>query len=308
VIKHLVFALSSLVLLFEVGVFAYREFAPEWKSYQQVYYQKLATKVGNPELAHTSLGVKQIWNTELDRPDRCMTCHGGIDNPKFMDEPQPYKTHPRFAEKDYISKHPFEKFGCTICHEGDGQALTVERTHGVVEKLDRQLLTGPYTQVTCTKCHYDLYADEIVWPEAKDLMLGKRLARELGCGACHTIRQLGTNATLAPDLSSMGSKTELAFYLVHDFQQIQSRDHTTRAWEWEHFKDPQKIVPGNPSAADPKDRTPPTIMPNWGLSDEEATALTVFVLSLRDPKVENIPRSYLPKIPDHNKFLQYRPF
>ncbi len=47
-------------------------------------------------------------------------------------------------------------------------------------------------------------------------------------------------------------------------------------------------------------------MPDWDLTDEEATALTVFVLSLRDPQVENIPRKYLPKVDSHDGFMQYR--
>ncbi len=305
-VKHVLFAVFALITLVELAVFAYRQMTPEWKGYQKEYYAKLADKIGTPEVAHSPLAVKQIWNSQLNRADRCITCHGGIDNPTFAGEAQPYTVHSNFDKQGFISKHPFEKFGCTICHEGDGQAVTVEKTHGIVHHLDRQLLTGPYVQASCTKCHYELYSDKIDWPEAPVLMKGKRLADELGCVACHAIRQLGSTSVLAPEISSMGSKTELAFYLVHDYSKIESPEHTTRAWEFEHFKDPQKIVPGNPNAENPKDRTSPTIMPNWELTDEEATALTVFVLSLRDPKVENIPRSYLPALTSHDGFLQYR--
>lgn len=305
-LKHVLFAVFSVLTLFLLGMFAYREETAEWKSYQAKYYEKLAKVTGAPQVAKTPLKVAQIWNKSLNRADRCITCHAGIDNPAFENEPQPYKTHPNFKNQGYISKHSFEKFGCTICHEGDGQAVKVSKTHGVVHHLDRQLLTGSYVQASCTKCHYELYSEELYWPEAKTLMEGKQLAYDLGCGVCHAIRQFGTNATLAPELSSMGSKTELSFFLVHDFSHVQSHDHITRVWEWEHFKDPQKIVPGTPDAKDPKERTPPTIMPNWGLTDDEATALTVFVLSLRDPKVENIPREYLPKVEIHKDFLQYR--
>ncbi len=304
--KHFFFALTSVVVFVELGIFAYKDANPEWKNYQKVYYQKLAEKLNDPDMAHSPLSVKQVWDKDLNRIDRCTTCHGGIDNPKFENEPQPYKTHPSFAKSGYISKHPFEKFGCTVCHEGDGQALTVEKTHGAVKHLDRQLLTGPYVQTACTKCHYELYSPEVYWPETKELMRGKQLVSELGCGACHTIKQLGSNATLAPELSSMGSKTELAFYLVHDFSRVESKDRLTRVWEFEHFKDPRKIVPGTMDAPNPRDRTPPTIMPNWGLSDDEATALTVFVMSLRDSNVERIPRGYLPKLISHEGYSQYR--
>ena len=63
-------------------------------------------------------------------------------------------------------------------------------------------------------------------------------------------------------------------------------------WEWEHFKNPIKVSPGNPEF-----NVPPTIMPNFGLTDEETTALTTFVSSLRDPKIENMPMHYLPEKP-----------
>lgn len=303
-LKHLLFAVFSFLTLFLLAVFVYRDVAAEWKSYQATYYEKLSRAVNDPEIAKTPLRVNQIWSKGLDRADRCMTCHLGVGNPAFENEPQPYKTHPNLM--GYMSKHPFEKVGCTVCHEGDGQAVTVEKTHGVVHHLDRQMRTTPYVQASCSKCHYELFSEELYWPETPELMEGVRLARELGCGACHTIRQLGSVATLAPELSGIGSKTELAFYLVHDFSKVESEGHTMRAWEWEHFKDPQKIVPGTMDAADPKDRVPPTIMPNWGLSDSEATALTVFVMSLRDSKIEAIPRHFLPKAPGHDPFLQYR--
>lgn len=305
-VRYILFGFLSLLILFQLGMFAYREETAEWKSYQKAYYEKLANVVGRPEIAKTPLKVQQIWNGSLNRTDRCTTCHGGIDNPAFENEPQPFKTHPNFKDQGYISKHAFEKFGCTVCHEGDGQAVTVKKTHGVVKHLDRQLLTGPYVQAACTKCHYELLSEGVYWPEAKALMEGKQLAYDLGCGACHAIKQFGTNATLAPDLSSFGSRTELAFTLVHDFSNVESDAHITRVWEWEHFKDPQKIVPGTPDAPNPKERTPPTIMPNWGLTDDEATALTVFTLSLRDPQVERIPREYFPRIDSHGGFLQYR--
>ncbi len=303
-IKHFLFALFSFLVVIFLAVFVYRDVAAEWKGYQSAYYQKLAEIMKDPKLANTPLQINQVWSEGLRRTDRCTTCHLGVSNPAFKDAPQPYKTHPNLT--GYMSKHPFEKVGCTICHEGDGQAVTVEKTHGIVHHLDRQLRTAPYVQASCSKCHYELYSEQLYWPETPQLMQGIALARELGCGACHTISQLGVTATLAPELSSIGSKTELAFYLVHDFSKVESDEHTMQAWEWEHFKDPKKIVPGTMDAADPKDRVPPTIMPNWGLSDDEATALTVFVMSLRDPKVEAIPRPFLPKAAGHDPFLQYR--
>ncbi len=296
-LKDILFGLASLVLLLLFGFAVWWDEQPEWKVYQQTYYRMLAERTGNPKMKARPIRLQQIWNRDLDRADRCLTCHLGIANPKFADAPQPYRAHPHLA--GYMQKHPFDRFGCTVCHEGDPRATAYERTHGFVKHLDRQLLAGPYVETACTKCHWHLLAKNVEAPETPHLMRGKQLVAELGCGACHAISQMGATSTLAPDLSDLGSKTELAFFLVHDFTYVKG-PHTKQAWEWEHFKDPLKIMPGNPGL-----KVPPTSMPNFGLTDQEATDLTVLVMSLRNPRVEQIPMSYFPVIKDHDGYTQY---
>ena len=39
-----------------------------------------------------------------------MTCHLGVDDPRFADAAQPFKSHPQLA-----GNHPYRDFGCTIC-------------------------------------------------------------------------------------------------------------------------------------------------------------------------------------------------
>jgi len=297
--KDLLFVLSSLTLLCLLGFVVYQEEKPEWESYQRQFYQLQVKKTADPKMAGVPLGIKQIWNQELGRADRCITCHMGIDKASFVDAPQPLKTHPEL--NGFMKKHPFDKFGCTICHDGDGRATRFDRTHRVVEHLERQPLAGPYVQASCTRCHLELHAPGVEFAETPELNLGKRLTLELGCGGCHTIRQLGTTGTVAPELSSFGSRTELAFYLLHDFTYRNLEgEHSMHNWEFEHFKDPQKIMPGNPA-----ENLPTTIMPNYGLTDEESQALTVFVMSLKDRKAEHIPFNYMPKIKNHDEFSQY---
>jgi hypothetical protein len=123
------------------------------------------------------------------------------------------------------------------------------------------------------------------------------------CGACHAVKQYGWTAVAAPELSGIGSRTELSFYLVHDFQYVESEVHTKAQWEFEHFVDPQKITPGkkqiNPDTGQ-EEWIGRTIMPNFvaihKLTDEQTWMLTAWVMSLRDPKVEKIPMAYLPPI------------
>ena len=289
--KHITFAILAGTLFILFGFTLWREENPEWKKYQVVYYQKLAEKTGRPELANTPLKIQQIWRESLDRTDRCTTCHLGIDKENFIDEPQPYTAHPDLAF--YQKNHPFEKFGCTICHEGDGRATVYYRTHGAVEHLERQLLKDEYVQTSCTKCHSEVYILEGSFPAAPAQIEGKRLVGEKACGACHTIRQLGTSGTIGPELSAFGSKTELAFNLTHDFHYVTKariyEEHIMADWVIEHFLDPQRIVPGNPIL-----NIPPTVMPNLGFSEEEAKVLTIFVMGLKDLEVEKIPSEYLP--------------
>jgi hypothetical protein len=298
-LKDLLFVASCVAILGLLGFSVYKEETPEWAKFQREFYQLQAKKLDDPKMAGLPLGIKQTWNNDLGRADRCTTCHMGIDKPSFATEPQPLKVHPDLD--GFMKKHPFDKFGCTVCHDGDGRATTVERTHGVVEHLERQPLSGAFIQASCTRCHQELYSPHVQFAETPVLNLGKQLALELGCGGCHTIRQLGTTGSLAPELSVFGSQTELSFKLLHDFTYRNlDGEHSMRNWEFEHFKDPQKVMPGNPA-----EDLPPTIMPNYGLNDAEAQALTVFVLSLKDRKTEAIPFSYMPKIVDHREFSQY---
>ena len=298
--KDLLFVLCSLAILGLLGFSVYQEETPEWAKYQRQFYQLQAKNLGDPKMASLPLEIKQTWNQELGRADRCTTCHMGIDKPSFADAPQPLKTHPDLG--GYMKKHPFDKFGCTICHDGDGRATRFERTHRVVEHLERQPLSGPYAQASCARCHLELHAAGVEFSETPELNLGKRLVLELGCGGCHTIRQMGTSSSVAPELSGFGSQTELAFKLLHDFTYRNLKgEHSMRNWEFEHFKDPQKIMPGNTAQ-----NIPTTSMPNYGLTDEEARSLTVFVMSLKDRKAERIPFNYMPKLKDHDEFVQYR--
>jgi cytochrome c2 len=300
--KNMLFGVLSLTLLGLLGFVVYTQENPEWKSYQRQYFQLLAQKAGDPKLANTPVKLVQTWLPDLNRIDRCMNCHMGASNPAFADQPQPFKSHP-FLD-GYMKKHPFETFGCTVCHDGDGQATVAEKTHGIVHHLDRQLATGVMVQAACTRCHTDMHEPGVEYAEAPAIMWGKKFTTEVAmikCGACHAIRQYGTTAVIAPELSGIGSRTELSFYLVHDFQHVESPTHTKAQWEFEHFLDPQKITPGTKQInkeTGQEEVVGRTIMPNFvkmhQLTDEQTWMLTAWVMSLRDPKIEKTPMAYAP--------------
>ncbi len=282
--RKVIVVVMIIIILLLVEI-ARRENTQEWMKYQKEYFVQLSDKLDDPSFLKKSPKIEQFWLPKLSTTDRCVTCHQGINNPSFTDAEQPFTTHPG----DLLKTHAVEKFGCTVCHQGDGQAVTVEATHGAVEHLNRQLMTGDFVQSTCVKCHVDLH-DASVTEEnfpAPAFFEGRRLTFEFGCRGCHNIN--GEGGIIGPELTGLGSKTELAFSLIHDFQHVEGH-HTMKQWIYEHFLDAPKIVPGNPAL-----NIPPTLMPNFGMSPAQAKALTVYVIGLRDPSVDSIQHEFISK-------------
>jgi len=65
-------------------------------------------------------GLQQVWLPDLDRVDRCTSCHLGIADPERKDAPQPFRTHPG----RWLETHRPDRYGCTSCHGGQGEATT----------------------------------------------------------------------------------------------------------------------------------------------------------------------------------------
>lgn len=284
--RNKAFAAVVIVMLIIIAVIFYKEMNQEWQKYQKTYNVKLAAILNKPDIRDTPLKVQQVWLPQLNATDRCITCHMGVENPLFANEEQPYKTHPG----NIMKTHPVDKFGCTVCHQGDGQATTVEATHGTVHHLNRQLLAKDYAQSSCVKCHMELHdqsVTEAMFPEGAAFFEGRGLTYKYGCRGCHNIN--GEGGSIGPELTGLGSKTELAFMLIHDMNHLDG-PHTKAMWVYEHFKNPQKVVPGNPEL-----NFAPTVMPNFGLTDDQARALTIYMLGLREPKVDAIPYEYISK-------------
>ena len=191
---------------------------------------------------------------------------------------KPFRTHPG----DFLANHPPQKYGCTICHQGQGRATSLPDAHGNVPFWPEPLLAGSMTYTSCGRCHYDndLYGgqadlfgedfrtEQITRGElashvagAKTIARGKQLVIERGCLGCHKYRDRG--GTLGPDLTYVGDKT------VHDFDfQYVKKKHTVLNWLTAHFKSPAVVVPE-------------TLMPDLGLTDAEARDLAMYMISLK---------------------------
>ncbi len=277
--SKVVLLLSSLVTLVLLVMAAYQEnFTGEWRKHQAAYRSHLLKTAPGETARAYKVGFQQIFLPDLDRVDRCVSCHTGIDNPAMAEAEQPLRTHPGTI----FEHHPLDKFGCTVCHDGQGRAVDRDTAHGDVAHWLHPLLKGKTVYRNCGRCHYendlfgaenDLYAKSgepnplnqaeltAFVPGGKSIARGKQLVQQMGCLGCHTYR--GRGGVLGPEITYTGDKG------VHDFDftHIQG-EHTVRQWLVEHFKRPSEISPGS-------------LMPELELNEGQIQDLTEYMLSLR---------------------------
>ncbi len=251
-----------------------------WRQVRRGYTGHLKEKgtddFGRSIARNFAVEIDQNVLLELARTDRCTTCHTGVDDPRMVDAPQPYTTHPG----DYLAIHEPAKFGCTVCHEGQGRATSKDEAHGTAPFWDYPMHREPYMKSGCTKCHaHDQLYGTPRWidradgeeageasPSTRALSRGWRLIERHGCLGCHVLD--GKGGTLGPELTRIGEKTHHEFSFAH----MSHHDHggPRRVTEWleEHFLDPAGVSPGSS-------------MPKLDLSRQDAEALTAVMLSLR---------------------------
>jgi mono/diheme cytochrome c family protein len=216
----------------------YRDEYREWKEYQRKFIQEEVRRAPNAQqrlLAERSpLQIRQILLPDLKRVDRCTTCHQTVEDPSYGGYPQPLAYHPHHEQ------HPFEKFGCTVCHRGQGRATTKADAHGDVPHWDEPMLPLRYIEASCGKCHQA--SDN---PGAPQLARGQQVFEESGCRGCHKLG--GTGGVLGPELDRVGAR--------------RSPD-----WLKKHFRAPATVTPGS-------------AMPPQNLTDPDLEAVTLFMLS-----------------------------
>jgi hypothetical protein len=144
------FALSLLVLALLVAAI-WQAGAPSWKTSQAEFLRLEAQNEPNAASKNavlaTPLEVKQIVLPGLQRVDRCTTCHLGVEDPAMKDAPEPFRYHAGLAP------HRPAKFGCTVCHGGQGLATDKVNAHGRVRHWSQPLLSRRYIRASCGRCH-----------------------------------------------------------------------------------------------------------------------------------------------------------
>lgn len=147
------FVILSFATFALFAVSALREEDREWKKWQNEFF---AMEQDRGIERDYSVQIRQIWDPSRGVTDRCITCHVGMEDPDVQNpyKQNPFKSHPQVA---MMKKHPTTQLGCTVCHQGQGQATTTEAAHGWVEHWDWPMFKQRgginFTQASCTKCH-----------------------------------------------------------------------------------------------------------------------------------------------------------
>ena len=240
---HLVFAGLGLAFLVIFSWILFHEGTAEWRT-TQARFRRLESRVKNPhQLAQSPAaeGLRQTWLPDLGRVDRCGTCHSGIDDPAFAAAPAPFTTHPGA----WLSTHPTDRFGCTTCHDGQGQATDyVNAAHQPLPFVPRPMRPLETIEANCGTCHRSLDP-----PDAPRLAEGRQLIVASGCYSCHEIPGFEGLTFRGPALDSLGNKVLPGWLAV-----------------W--LKDPKSYLPQSK-------------MGNFRLSSEEIGGLQAFLLSQR---------------------------
>jgi cbb3-type cytochrome oxidase cytochrome c subunit len=243
-LQQLFFALSFLALALILAA-AWQANTPSWKNYQRSFLQLEAqgepNAVTKAAVLATPPEIHQVLLPGLQRVDRCTTCHLGVEDPTMKNAPEPFRYHAG------LGPHIPSKFGCTICHGGQGLATDKEGAHGNVEFWPNPLLNSDYIRASCGRCHKE---GEV--PGVPELTEGRHLFETQGCRGCHKLN--GVGGSIGPDLTAEGA------------------NHRSPDWLERHFLAPNAVSVGS-------------AMPNFHFVKEQARDLTYYMLSLTNEEM-----------------------
>jgi cytochrome c2 len=221
---------------------------------------------------------------DVARFDRCRTCHQAADMVEAGNAPafpaaeykQPFSTHPRpDVYLTAASPHPVGKFGCTICHDGQGSGTSFQNgshtpnSPDIAHKWEHEhkwfhnhfwelpMLPQRFTEAGCLKCHHnvvELGVNPKFGPTAPKVVEGYNLVRQFGCFGCHEINGFDGPKGIGPDLrlepspedaakmagdpsANPGSMRKVGPALTH------IKDKTTAGWAEYWTEDPTRFRP-----------------------------------------------------------------
>lgn len=183
--------------------------------------------------------LQELNFLQMPRIDMCMTCHMGSDrfedypwdNPpasliregeeEIREEDRVFLAHSRpelFATS--LSPHGQDRFGCTVCHQGNGQRLGFDLAFHVPTDEDERyrweeqhhwhephywdypMLSSKHIESSCYKCH----DQQLHIPGADRWNEGRDLVQRYGCFGCHNMKPFEGWRKTGPPLYNMVSK------------------------------------------------------------------------------------------------------
>ena len=170
----------------------------EWASYQRRYAELAGTQElgGPPPASDVRPEVLQINLPDLQRVDRCTSCHLGVVDPRMSQAPLPLTQH-----SSLLTSHPPTAYGCEICHGGEGRAVTVAEGHGETPGQHSRLLPSGLRPSRCYLCHG---LEGLPPQETAIVAEGVKLFNLYRCLRCHQID--GAGGSIGPDLSAIASQ------------------------------------------------------------------------------------------------------
>jgi mono/diheme cytochrome c family protein len=194
-----VYFITAIAFLGVLAISPLKDYFSDWRAVQKKYnryIEKLPQKVKPAPLV-----LKQIWVPKLNRIDRCITCHTGIDDVKLTNAPLPFRSHSQIP-------HETATFGCTICHNGQGLATNFNDAHLPSAFWDKPVLPTRYIESSCGRCHIN--ENLKLTPT---LTRGRQEITDLNCIGCHNLS--GYKKSFIPSLNGIGNKVVSKNWLKH---------------------------------------------------------------------------------------------
>ena len=240
------FGVVSALLLIALAVAPAKDYFSEWRIYQRRYLSFIRDRGDAVTLRrHFQPGIQQVWLPELGVVDRCTTCHEGLNEASLVD----VSTQP--FRRHPVVPHSLTAFGCVLCHGGQGAATSVAEAHFSSRAGESPILPSRYIEAGCGQCHQNALLGT---PQLNE---GRQILARYGCVHCHSVK--------LPDGSSMTASD-------HPPPLLHIADKTTREWLFSWLKDPQAYAAS-------------TTMPNYKLSDADASDISAYLISSSTPQV-----------------------